>query len=80
MTTSLPPTPEPMTILAVWGGVTAHRGEGSIWLVTDPYVDPDCFSEAIRLLGLTGRTDYETIYDPGTGRETFIFDGTPSTT
>jgi hypothetical protein len=66
--------PPPTTVLATWEGVAVLRGQASIWIVCDPCFDSDCFDEAIRLLGLTGRSDYEVLYDPGTGRETFIFD------
>lgn len=76
MTPTLPVEPTGATVLACWGGVTVYRGIFSIWLVTESYVDPESFQEALRLLGLVGGTDYETTYDPGTGRETFIFDGT----
>lgn len=64
----------PMTVLASWEGVTVRRGEHSIWIITEQVFDPDCFDEAIRLLGLQGREDYEIIYHPGTGSETYIFD------
>lgn len=63
-----------MTVLASWEGVTVRRGEHSIWIITEQVFDPDCFDEAIRLLGLQGREDYEIIYHPGTGSETYIFD------
>lgn len=79
MTPTLPVDPTRSHLLACWEGVSVHRGAHSTWLITEPYVDPDAFCEAIRLLGLAGCTEYETIYDPGTGRETFIFDGTLST-
>ena len=64
----------PTQVLATWEGVSVLRGEDSIWIVVDPCFEPECFDEAIRLLGLTGRDDYEVLYDPGTGRETFVFD------
>jgi hypothetical protein len=66
--------PPPTTVLATWEGVTVQRGQQSVWIICDPVFDPDCFDEAIRLLGLRGREDYEIVYDPGTGREMFIFD------
>ena len=65
----------PATVLATWEGVTVLRGQDSVWISCDRDFEPDCFDEAVRLLGLTGRDDYEWVYDPGTGRETFIFDG-----
>lgn len=65
----------PTTVLATWEGVEILRGHESVWIVVAPGFDPDCFDEAVRLLGLTGCCDYETVYDPGTGREMFIFDG-----
>lgn len=64
----------PTTVLATWEGVEVLRGHESIWIMVDPGYDTDCFDEAIRLLGLRGRCDYEVVYDPGTGREMFIFD------
>jgi hypothetical protein len=66
--------PPPTTVLATWEGITVQRGCESVWIVCDPVFEPDCFDEAIRLLGLRGREDYEIVYDPGTGREMFIFD------
>jgi hypothetical protein len=66
--------PHPTTVLATWEGIEILRGHESVWLVVEPCFDPDCFDDAIRLLGLTGRTDYEIVYDPGTGREMYIFD------
>jgi hypothetical protein len=64
----------PTTMLACWEGVTVRRGEDSVWIMCDQGFDPDCFDEALRLLGFRGRVDYEIVYDPGTGREMFIFD------
>lgn len=63
------------TMLASWEGVSILRGNECVWIVTESWCDPHAFSEALRLLGFAGRTDYETIYDHQTGRETFIFDG-----
>lgn len=65
---------EPGTVLATWEGVSVLRGHSSTWIRCEQSFDPDCFDEAIRLLGFRGREDYEIIYDPGTGSETYIFD------
>lgn len=67
----------PTTVLASWEGVEILRGHESIWIVVDQCFEPDCFDEAVRLLGLADRDDYEIVYDPGTGREMFIFDVSP---
>lgn len=65
----------PTTILADWEGIRVLRGRDSIWIMVDQGFEPQCFDEAIRLLGLRDRDDYEIIYDPKSGRETYIFDG-----
>ena len=64
----------PSTVLATWEGVSVLRGQESVWIICDRDFEPECFDEAVRLLGLTGRSDYEVLYDPETGRETFVFD------
>lgn len=64
----------PTRVLASWEGVEVLRGHNSTWIIVDPCFEPECFDEAVRLLGLLGRDDYEVVYDPGTGREMFIFD------
>lgn len=65
---------EPGTVLATWEGVSVLRGQSSVWIRCEQSFEPYCFDEAVRLLGFTGRDDYEIIYDPGTGSETYIFD------
>ena len=68
----------PVKVLATWEGVSVLRGHDSVWITCARDFEPDCFDEAVRLLGLTGRDDYEIVYDPGTGSETYIFDGQSS--
>lgn len=69
MTEALPTVAEPSTL----EGVAVRRGVDTLMIITDSWCCEEAFHDAISASGVWGSTTYETIYDPGTGRETFIF-------